>query len=227
MNNITQATELFNEGTKSYESGDFKEAEIKLKQALDIIPDSDDILYNLALTYFELKKFNEAHKIINRIKEIDCSELLQLIKNNENPIIGFCLKCQFFENNIDVCNKLHFNVKEYPKMFWEKCEGKLYKLDPDKEDLLIDAAIDETDISKNNEDPSDYIEIINTFNLADIATIKSILIGSDIDFIVRNEYFHLAKPAIQPVRFYVRRDQVEVTKEILKDFEAHFFIADI
>lgn len=226
MNEITQATELFNEGTRLYESGDFINAEKKLKQALDVFPNSDNVLYNLALTYFELGKINHASKTAKRIKDIDCSELLQLIEKHEKPYNKFCFKCTSFENNIGVCNTLHFNVKEYPKTFWDKCEGKLFKLDPDKETFKIDPELDETTISENN-DPSDYIEILNTFNLADIATIKSILIGSDIDFIVRNEYFHLAKPAIQPVRFYVKRDQVEDSKELLNDFEAHFFIADI
>jgi len=66
---------LFEQAIKLYEQRDFIEAEKKFKEALEIIPDSEDIMYNLALTYVELKKYDLAKNIVKNIKEIDCKEI--------------------------------------------------------------------------------------------------------------------------------------------------------
>lgn len=74
------AERLYDEGTNLYEDKKYKEAEIKLKEALDILPDSEDIMYNLALTYFEQGKYQDSISIINNIQKLDCDDLIEELK---------------------------------------------------------------------------------------------------------------------------------------------------
>lgn len=72
---------------------------------------------------------------------------------------------------------------------------------------------------------TDYVEIVSTFNPVDIAMIKSLLEGQEIDFYLHGEYFNLAGPLVQPARLMVRKDQVEEVKEILKGLQIKYMIA--
>ncbi len=62
-----------------------------------------------------------------------------------------------------------------------------------------------------------YVEVI-TYNAGDIALIKSILDDGEIDYQIEGEYFNAMLPPVQPVKILVPADKVEMTKEILKDF---------
>lgn len=62
-----------------------------------------------------------------------------------------------------------------------------------------------------------YVEILSTFNLVDIAFIKSILDGEEIDYYLRGENFNYIDQLIQPVTLFVREDQAFTVKELLKD----------
>lgn len=62
-----------------------------------------------------------------------------------------------------------------------------------------------------------YVEILSTFNLVDIAFIKSILDGEEIDYYLRGENFNYIDQLIQPVTLFVREDQVFTARELLKD----------
>ena len=44
----------------------------------------------------------------------------------------FCPKCINYEENAGVCSELHFNVKNYPKKFTKKCEGRFFRNDSQK-----------------------------------------------------------------------------------------------
>ena len=58
-------------------------------------------------------------------------------------------------------------------------------------------------------------ELVATFNQGDIALIKSLLEGEDIDFLAHGEHFNLIRPWIQPVRFMVAEDVLERAKALI------------
>ncbi len=75
------------------------------------------------------------------------------------------------------------------------------------------------------EEPHDEIkftQILATFNLVDIAMIKSLLDNADIEYTFFGENFNQAEQLVQPAKLLVRDDHVDLAKEILKDFEMHY-----
>ncbi|NUO81807.1 DUF2007 domain-containing protein [candidate division KSB1 bacterium] len=66
------------------------------------------------------------------------------------------------------------------------------------------------------QEPDKYVEIMSTFNAADMAVIKSILDMEKIAYYLHDENFHAIYPAIQPVKIFVREDQVETAIELLQ-----------
>ena len=78
--NYRNAMSLFKEGTKLYKQKKYLEAEKKFNEALKIFPDYEDIMYNLALTYMEQKKYDLAFETVNKIKEIDCENIYNELK---------------------------------------------------------------------------------------------------------------------------------------------------
>lgn len=68
-----------------------------------------------------------------------------------------------------------------------------------------------------------YSEVFSSRNQGDIALLKSFLDDSDIDYYVSGEDFLSVYPLIQPAKFFVRDDQVEEAKGLLKEFNANLF----
>lgn len=56
-----------------------------------------------------------------------------------------------------------------------------------------------------------------TYNLGDIAVIKSLLESEGIDFLAHGEHFNLIRPWIQPVRFMVAEDTLESAKVLINN----------
>ncbi|HYK90370.1 MAG TPA: DUF2007 domain-containing protein [Acidobacteriota bacterium] len=71
-------------------------------------------------------------------------------------------------------------------------------------------------------EPYKFVEILETFNLADIAVIKSILDDGDIEYFFLGENFNQIEQMAQPARLAVREDQVDEAKEALKDIEVRY-----
>ena len=69
----------------------------------------------------------------------------------------------------------------------------------------------------------DYMEIVSSLNQGDIALIKSIFDDGEIDYQVLGEEFNSVRPLLEPARFIVREDQVEIAKELLKGLELHIW----
>jgi len=63
----------------------------------------------------------------------------------------------------------------------------------------------------------DYVEIMGTYNPADVALIKSILDTENITYYFKAEHFMYVRPLAEPVRLMVKTDEVEKAKEILRD----------
>ncbi len=64
---------------------------------------------------------------------------------------------------------------------------------------------------------TDYVEIMGTYNPADVALIKSILDSENITYYFSAEHFMYVQPLAQPVRLMVKTDDAEKAKEILQD----------
>jgi len=52
-------------------------------------------------------------------------------------------------------------------------------------------------------------ELVSTFNLADIAVIKSLLDAEGIAYLAQGEQFHLVRPLVEPVRFLVAEGDLD------------------
>jgi hypothetical protein len=72
----------------------------------------------------------------------------------------YCPYCYYYENNLDVCTKFHFNLSSKPDVFTIKCAGKYYQPDKNKKsenseidienkkesDLTVEKNIDQREI---------------------------------------------------------------------------------
>lgn len=68
-----------------------------------------------------------------------------------------------------------------------------------------------------------YIELLSSLNQGDIALLKSILDDGQIDYYVFGEGTLGTQPFLFPVRFFVNADQIELAKELLKNFDLKIF----
>ena len=62
----------------------------------------------------------------------------------------------------------------------------------------------------------DYVEVMGTYNPADIALIKSILDSENITYYFNAEHFMCVGPLAEPARLRVRKDEAEKAKELLQ-----------
>jgi hypothetical protein len=62
-----------------------------------------------------------------------------------------------------------------------------------------------------------FVKLLSTFNLVDIAMIKSILDDGEITYYFIGENFNQIDQLVQPARLFVREDQADVARELLKD----------
>ena len=67
-----------------------------------------------------------------------------------------------------------------------------------------------------------FVAILETFNLADIAVIKSILDDGGIEYFFLGENYNQIEQLAQPARLAVREDQVDDAREALKDIEVRY-----
>ncbi len=68
----------------------------------------------------------------------------------------------------------------------------------------------------------EFGEVLSTYNLADIALIKSILDETGMKYYFENENFVHVSPLALPARLMVPRNQVEKTMELLRDMDLAF-----
>lgn len=61
---------------------------------------------------FDIPKFDEAPALVSQ---------------TETSWETTCPTCIFFQEETDVCKKFSFNLRDYPKKFADKCNGKFYK----------------------------------------------------------------------------------------------------
>ncbi|MFQ5639436.1 MAG: hypothetical protein ACE5IR_15735 [bacterium] len=107
------AMSLFNDGVELYEKEEFILAERKLKKALELMPSSEDIFYNLALVYFELEDYEQSWEFVNKIKDLDCQEIIIELK-----------KVGFLEDDINA----KISILEISKKIIEKFRSRVEKV---------------------------------------------------------------------------------------------------
>ena len=116
---------LFDEGITAYEQEDFETAEAKFMEALEYDPLSEEIKYNLALVYLEMKKYDRCNKVIAQIRELDCGEIIDELEKVDTEehysipesIPDVCAKCFYFTQDSIIneeagfCTFYHIDVK--------------------------------------------------------------------------------------------------------------------
>jgi hypothetical protein len=99
-------------------------------------------------------------------------------------------------------------------MFCPKCRAEY------REGFYVcaDCNVDLVDELAPEEEPEyiDYVEIMGTYNPADVALIKSILDSENITYYFTPEHFMYVQPLAQPVKLMVKTDEAEKTREILQ-----------
>lgn len=77
---VKRGLELFDEGTQLYEQKNFSLAQERLTDALKYIPENEECVYNLALVYFEQKDYKTSLALVEKISQLDCSELINELR---------------------------------------------------------------------------------------------------------------------------------------------------
>ncbi len=92
---------------------------------------------------------------------------------------------------------------------------------PDCDVDLVDKLPEEKTKDKNIEADEDqtFIPILSTYNLGDIALIKSVLDNEGIEYFLQGENTAYIRGYMDPTILMVRNDQVKIVKELLKDFD--------
>ncbi len=72
-----------------------------------------------------------------------------------------------------------------------------------------------------------YVDVLHTFNPADISYIKSILDCEGIIYYFKGEHFSRIDPMIEPARLMVEESQVDRVKELLRDSDLSFMTIDL
>ena len=60
-----------------------------------------------------------------------------------------------------------------------------------------------------------YVELIRTYNQADVALIQSMLDAAEILHYVHGEQFSVLRPFLQPARIMVAEDRLEEARELV------------
>ncbi|MDZ4343355.1 MAG: DUF2007 domain-containing protein [Candidatus Binatia bacterium] len=101
-------------------------------------------------------------------------------------------------------------------MYCPKCKGEYREGFTQCADCQI-PLVDELPQSESDDAPIDLVEVLSTADPGLIALVKSVLEAEDIPYLAHGEHFSRMHATI-PVRFLVAKEDVEVTRDVLKDF---------
>ena len=111
-------------------------------------------------------------------------------------------------------------------MFCPNCKAEYTKGISRCSDCDVDL-VNSLPISYNNEQQDNdltFVPILSTYNLGDIALLRSILDNQGIEYFLQGENTSYIRAYMDPTILMVREDQVEITKELLKDFDLKFTV---
>ena len=108
-------------------------------------------------------------------------------------------------------------------MFCPKCGYEYRKgfyICPDCNVNLIDSLPDK---QEKQSEFIEYVELLITYNAADVAIIKSLLDAENITYYFNAEQFMYVRPLAEPARLMVKKDEAEKAREILEDLDLSIF----
>ena len=73
------------------------------------------------------------------------------------------------------------------------------------------------DHEQPHEKPVEYVQVLFTYNAADVAFIKSLLDGEGIAYYFLGEEFMYVRPWVEPARLMVDKKEADQVRELLKD----------
>jgi ssDNA-binding Zn-finger/Zn-ribbon topoisomerase 1 len=68
-----------------------------------------------------------------------------------------------------------------------------------------------------------YVELLTTMNLSDIALIKSILENAEVDYYLYQENFNLVRPLVEGAKFMINESEIDKASELLKDYKLNIW----
>jgi hypothetical protein len=101
-------------------------------------------------------------------------------------------------------------------MYCPKCKGEYREGFTQCADCQI-PLVDELPQSESDDAPIDLVEVLSTADPGLIALVKSVLEAEDIPYLAHGEHFSRMHATI-PVRFLVAKEDVDVARDVLKDF---------
>ena len=114
-------------------------------------------------------------------------------------------------------------------MYCQKCKAEyregFNKCSECQVDLVNELPKEPEQKLEHSAQESEYIEyvcLLTTFNPADVAIIKSILDGTDIQYFFKDEILANVRPLADPTRLMIDKHQIEDTKELLKDLKLNW-----
>jgi hypothetical protein len=102
-------------------------------------------------------------------------------------------------------------------MFCPKCRAEYREGFNTCSDCNVDLVEDLPPLEEEQPEFVHYVEILATYNPADIVFLKSLLESEGIQYFFKGEHFMYMRPLADPVRLMVRQDQVDDAIGLVKD----------
>jgi hypothetical protein len=102
-------------------------------------------------------------------------------------------------------------------MFCPKCRAEYREGFNTCSDCNVDLVEDLPPLKEEQPEFVHYVEILATYNPADIVFLKSLLESEGIQYFFKGEHFMYMRPLADPVRLMVRQDQVDDAIDLVKD----------
>ena len=101
-------------------------------------------------------------------------------------------------------------------MFCPKCRVEFREGFRTCSDCNVDLVEELPPLDEDKPEFVHFVEILATYNPADVAFLKSLLESEGIQYFFNGEHFMYMRPLADPVRLMVREDQVEDAIELVK-----------
>lgn len=102
-------------------------------------------------------------------------------------------------------------------MFCPKCRAEYREGFSRCADCSVDLVEDLPPLNEDKPEYVHFVEILATYNPADVAFLKSLLESEGIQYFFNGEHFMYMRPLADPVRLMVRQDQAEDAIELVKN----------
>jgi hypothetical protein len=102
-------------------------------------------------------------------------------------------------------------------MFCPKCRAEYIEGFSTCADCNVDLVEDLPPLEEEQPEFINYVELLATYNPADIVFLKSLLESEGIQYFFKGEHFMYMRPLADPVRLMVRQDQVDDAFDLVKD----------